>query len=31
MTASPYEEELSAATLENYRQFVKSGRTSGSP
>jgi hypothetical protein len=25
-TASPYEEELNAHTLENYRQFVKSGR-----
>jgi len=25
-TASPYEEELAAQTLENYRQFVRSGR-----
>ena len=25
-TASPYEEELAAPTLENYRQFVRSGR-----
>lgn len=25
-TASPYEEELSAGSLENYRQFVESGR-----
>jgi len=26
ITASPYEEELSAHSLENYRQFVESGR-----
>ena len=25
-TASPYEEELSTETLENYRQLVRSGR-----
>ena len=26
ITASPYEEKLSEQTLENYRQFVRSGR-----
>ena len=26
ITASPYEDELSALTLENYRRFVRSGR-----
>jgi hypothetical protein len=28
ITASPYEEELSAQALENYRQLVRSGRDS---
>jgi uroporphyrinogen decarboxylase len=26
ITASPYEEELSAHSLENYRQLIRSGR-----
>jgi hypothetical protein len=29
ITASPYEEELSTQALENYRQFVRSGREHG--
>jgi len=34
ITASPYEDELSALTLDNYRRFVRSGRrcdSSGEP
>ena len=31
ITASPYEDELSALTLENYRQFVRSGQKYRTP